>query len=325
MPGGAIFSAPLVDDCDDKRQLPPLLKTEINYWFRHLWEYWWPLYPGVILALELTGLSELEFIALELPLSLFSVFAGYLFLLRKVPRSPRARAGEGTWQRLLSLTAPIYILIGIYGVVKLVVGLLLDGTTAGETAVSGMVNSRYFPMIIGILGAQIYLQASRPLNWRTWRKIISSPKTLSLAVLVFIVTVYGAFVQARLPGGGFLMDAVRSELLEWGIPLALVIMCVPFVAGMTTGIAVAMVGASFPVVIGLLGDSPPTGELYATTVLAYALGYMGMILSPVHVCLIVSNQYFKTSLTSSLAALLKPAAAVIAAAVCFSLLIHSVW
>ncbi|MCF6334926.1 MAG: DUF401 family protein, partial [Spirochaetales bacterium] len=44
MPGGALFSAPLVDDCDEGAKIDPVLKTKINYWFRHIWEYTWPLY-----------------------------------------------------------------------------------------------------------------------------------------------------------------------------------------------------------------------------------------------------------------------------------------
>ncbi|MFP4522582.1 MAG: DUF401 family protein, partial [Fibrobacterota bacterium] len=38
MPGGAVFSAPLVDSCDEEKTVSPLLKTKINYWFRHVWD-----------------------------------------------------------------------------------------------------------------------------------------------------------------------------------------------------------------------------------------------------------------------------------------------
>jgi integral membrane protein (TIGR00529 family) len=314
MPGGAIFSAPLVDDADDRRELSPLLKTQINYWFRHLWEYWWPLYPGVILAIQLTGLSEPAFVALQLPLSLLAVLAGYLFLLRRVPKRAARRSGDHPWRRLLALTSPIFLLIGVYIVLKFVIGFLLPGAVNLPAAVVVVVEAKYFPMVIGILTAQLYLQWRRPLGRADWRQILLSRATVGLAVLVLFVTIYGAFVQATLPGGGVLMDRVRAELLGWGIPLLLVIMVVPFVAGVTTGIAVGMVGASFPVVLGLLGEAPSTAALLSTTALAYALGYMGMILSPVHVCLIVSNRHFKTNLSESLVGLIKPAAVVITGA-----------
>jgi len=179
-------------------------------------------------------------------------------------------------------------------------------------------------MVVGILAAQLYLQRRRPLDRGSWRKILLSRATVNLAFLVLIVTIYGAFVEARLPDGSFLMEQVRRELVDLGIPVLLVIMCVPFVAGLTTGIAVGMVGAAFPVVMGLMGESPARAELLSTTLLAYALGYMGMILSPVHVCLIVSNKHFETNLAESLIRLLKPAAMVIAGAVGLYLFIRFV-
>jgi len=57
-------------------------------------------------------------------------------------------------------------------------------------------------------------------------------------------------------------------------------------------------------------------------VLAYAAGFMGQMLSPVHVCLVVSNQYFKTSLLRSLGGLLLPVAVVLGGTYLFSLLLR---
>ena len=73
MPGGAMFSAPMVDSADAGGRLPSLLKTQTNYWFRHVWEYWWPLYPGVILTLGMTGLEIWQLIPAQLPMSRFTI------------------------------------------------------------------------------------------------------------------------------------------------------------------------------------------------------------------------------------------------------------
>ncbi len=50
MPGGAIFSAPMVKDLGAGINLSKSKLSYINYWFRHVWEYSWPLYPGILLA-----------------------------------------------------------------------------------------------------------------------------------------------------------------------------------------------------------------------------------------------------------------------------------
>ena len=56
MPAGALVSATASKDIAKRTNLSPEESTFINYWFRHLWEYWWPLYPGVLMAIAITGL-----------------------------------------------------------------------------------------------------------------------------------------------------------------------------------------------------------------------------------------------------------------------------
>ncbi|MBV5323544.1 DUF401 family protein, partial [bacterium] len=56
-PGGAVFSAPMVAEAAEGVVASPEQKALINYWYRHIWEYISPLYPGIILAAGLTGFS----------------------------------------------------------------------------------------------------------------------------------------------------------------------------------------------------------------------------------------------------------------------------
>ena len=97
MPGGAIFSAPLVDDCDEKDIIDPVLKTKINYWFRHIWEYTWPLYPGLILISDIADLPIWQLFLLGLPMTAAAIATGYFFLLRKVKNqeSNKEKAEKG--------------------------------------------------------------------------------------------------------------------------------------------------------------------------------------------------------------------------------------
>ena len=76
-----------------------------------------------------------------------------------------------------------------------------------------------------------------------------------------------------------------------------------------TGIAIGFVGASFPLVVPLFSGLAPL-DFLAHASLAYAAGYMGMMLSPVHICLLVTRDYFKASLAASYRHLYKPVVAV---------------
>jgi integral membrane protein (TIGR00529 family) len=311
MPGGALFSAPLVASWDRNDELSALLKARTNFWFRHVWECWWPLYPAVLLALSLTGLEVWQFICAGLPISALAIAAGYFFLLRRLPGetsggSPVALPEAG----FLTLVSPIAVVIAVYALIR----LLLPGLNAA---------GKYLPMLIGLALALLLLQLQRRSS--DWGKILFSRRTLKLALLVAFIRVYGALIEAPLPGGLLLVEGLRRELSVAGIPVTVVMMLVPFISGLSMGLSVGAVGASFPIVLSLLGPEPGTGALLAAAVLAYGSGYVGQMLSPVHVCLVVTNAYFKTRMAQSLLALLAPTAVVLAGIVLVSRVILAVW
>ncbi len=304
MPAGALFSAPLLNDGDSNNEMEPLLKTRINYWFRHIWEYWWPLYPGVLLAVDITGVPVWEFVLVMFPMFFASTGAGYMFLLSKLRRG-NAQSSTGTQKAFLPLIVPTLTVILVYS------GILVFFPFVSDL-------NKYLPMALGVVAGIGMLQIQRPLSWEVWKKVLGSKRTVSLAIIVLLARVYGAFIEARLPGGNFLMDQIRSELNEFGIPLLLLVFLIPFISGVTTGITVGYVGASYPVIFRLLGADPGTGVLFSTIVLTHTSGYLGMIFSPIHVCLIVTNEYFKTGLWESLKGLVKPGLFVLGSAVLYA-------
>jgi integral membrane protein (TIGR00529 family) len=300
MPGGAMFSAPMVDSADRAEQLSSLLKTRTNYWFRHVWEYWWPLYPGVILALDTTGLEIWQLILAQLPVSLLAIAGGYLFLLRRISRNGEAGLGrQENGRSFLALVAPIITVILTYAAILIVLPAV-------------KIISRYIPIMAGLFLALVVLQLQRRPGVSSWREVLLSRRTLYMTFLVAVIRIYGAMIEARLPAGMLLVEQMRGELAATGLPEGLFVLLIPFFVGLTVGINVGTIGASFPVVMSLLGPSPPLSLLLPTTVLAYAAGFMGQMLSPVHVCLVVTNQYFKTSLLRSLAGLILPVLFVLA-------------
>ena len=303
MPGGALFSAPLVDDSDEEKKIEPIQKTRINYWFRHIWEYTWPLYPGLILTSDISGLHIYQLFLLGLPMTITALIVGYFFFLRKIPEASGNKSVAE--HHFFKLIMPILVVIVVYA-----------GVMVFSPGVSKV--SKYLPMTIGLLAASISLQIMRPLDKKEWKAVIFSKKPLSMVLIVILVRIYGAFIEARLPGGTLLMEQMRMELNNIGIPLTLLVLIIPFISGLTTGVSVGFVGASMPIVISLLGSSPDLFHLLSTVILAFTFGFMGVMLSPVHVCLIVTNEYFKTNLTKSLTAVIPPALVVMAVAAVYS-------
>ncbi len=294
MPGGALFSAPLVEELDDDRSIDPSVKTLINYWFRHIWEYWWPLYPGMLLAVEISGLPMPVFIGTLFPLTLFSLIGGYCFILRKVPAdAAQQESNHPGGSVVLELLLPFFLIIGSYTAVTLLF-----------PAISTI--SRFLPVIIGVTAAQGYLQVVRPLNVISWKSILFSGRPAMLLLTVACILVYGTLIETPLTDGTLIMSRMKDELVDFGIPIILAIGIIPFISGLTTGLALGFVGASFPLVMSITGHSESYRELLPIVVLAYGCGYIGMMLSPVHLCLVVTNQYFKTSMARVMIHLLGP-------------------
>jgi hypothetical protein len=179
-------------------------------------------------------------------------------------------------------------------------------------------------MLFGITGAVCYLQSFRPLPAAVWKKILFAKRVWILALLVLLIRIYGAFLEADMPDGSPLVEILRTEFTHFRIPPLAVIMLIPFICGMTTGIAVGFVGASFPVIMSLMGQQPSHAQLLPVIALAYGCGYMGMILSPVHVCLIVTNQHFRTPLYDTIKKLIPPAAVMLTLIFAYFLLLRLV-
>ena len=78
------------------------------------------------------------------------------------------------------------------------------------------------------------------------------------------------------------------------VAVVVVVAALPFIAGVVTGLAIGFVGISFPIIREMVTSAPDEPMAASYMVLAYACGHIGMMLTPLHVCHVVSNKYFKT-------------------------------
>jgi hypothetical protein len=98
---------------------------------------------------------------------------------------------------------------------------------------------------------------------------------------------------------------------------SVLIVVLPFLAGLVTGVGFGYVGVSFPIILALV----PTGDataLAATVALASASGFTGMMLSPLHVCAAVSSGYFTVPMSDTLKRVSAPAMIFLAIAIVYS-------
>ena len=303
MPGGALFSAPLVDESLSRVNASPEQKAALNYWFRHIWEYWWPLYPGVILAIALLNAETWHYMAFAIPMTLLSVGAGYFFIIRPMDKTGTNIESRITWtgikefihemMPIIIIILSIFLITGLSGLLKVTAGISIPSLA---------------PVVIGIAGAITWVCNANKIAPSGLLKATFGKSNLTMIFLVIAIMLF----KGTMTDSGA-VESIRNELMTYGIPVILLIVVMPFFSGFILGIAVGFVGASFPLIIPLI-PAPDTYTYLSYAALAYTFGYMGMMLSPVHLCFLVTRDYFKAGVGGSYSYIIKTCVTVLVSA-----------
>lgn len=309
MPAGALFSAPLVADAVGEADLPAESKTAINYWFRHVWEYWWPLFPGVIVAMSVFGMPTWRFVLLQFPFSILAFAVGYAVLIRPnlarlhLKPDPEHRASV----RAFVLMGPLLLVV--------LTALLLPPVLVRLMPDAKLTTHKLLAMLLGLSGALALTGIHGSGGLRSIARTLTQPHARNVLITLAGILMF----KSMLKDSGLLALAAR-ELIASGIPIVMAVALLPLFAGFVTGLAIGFTGTAFPLIAGLMamdGIDLPQG---ATLVLAFGFGYMGMMLSPVHLCLLVSRDYFSANMLGVYRRILPCAAIMAVAAVALHIL-----
>lgn len=268
--GGAYFSAPMVDEATKGLEMSPEEKGFINYWFRHPWEYILPLYPGILLV---SAISKLELRSLILSNSIYAclIFAtGFIFSMKKMGGSPsngddlhadngdspRPNARGGLWS-FLPIAAVLFMVMVFH--VEL-----------------------HYSLAATILALFLFYR----FNHKDILKALRHGFTLDVIVLIF-----GTMLFKFMMEDSGAVVRLSGYFTERGIPLFPVLFLLPFASGLLTGLTVGFVGSTFPILISLAG-----GAHLHQIAFAFVAGYTGVLLSPVHLCLVLTREYFKADI-----------------------------
>jgi integral membrane protein (TIGR00529 family) len=263
MVGGAMFSAPMVNEIGDHLGVDNDRKTYVNYWFRHVWEWVLPTYPSFIVATALLGISPRSLTLAQWPITVTAigvgVLVGLLPIRRPVVRQSNGLDRNGNLRLLMISIWPIIL------VLVLSIGLGLD-------------------LIISLVVTMVLLAiVNRLAPGRVWR-ILREGVSLSSVFLIVAVMVFRQVLDST---GA--VEPIPGALQTVGIPAPAILFFIPLLAGLLTGLAAGAFGISFPVILPLLAA---TGMNMGTVTLAYTGGFLGVLLSPLHLCFSLTRDYF---------------------------------
>ncbi len=282
MPGGALFSAPLMAQAVAGADWRSEWKSTINYWFRHIWEYWWPLYPVVILTLSIFPIQTWQFMVVQIPMTVLAVAVGYFLLIHRhlnalAEPEPPSPASSAT---CLHVGLPLLIVVAFT--------LFLPNAFAWFGEVITPQNRKMLALVAGLVAAVGMMWRRLPAdNARRFARALVQRKTISLMTTIGGVMIFKAMLEFS-----GLLPLAGQDLIAGGIPLVIVVAALPFAAGLVTGIAIGFAGASFPLLLGLVALPDSGLGMISTMVLAFGFGYAGMMLSPLHLCFVLSRGYF---------------------------------
>ncbi len=264
--GGAAFSAPMVQEAAADADMRPEHKAFVNYWFRHIWEYISPLYPGIVLAAAVTKTPINKLLVSQLPLPIALIVVGALLGFRGTAvRKIAGKRDRNEFTTLFVTLLPITMSIILVVVFKLPLAIA---------------------MAVIVVSLFLFYRYTFSELWTTLRESVS----LNVMLMVIGIMVFKGMLDAS---GA--IESLPAFFRQSGLPTGVVLFALPFLVGLLTGLTVGFVGATFPILMAMMG-----GHLDPSAItFAFASGFAGVMLSPTHLCLLLTLQYFKADMAGT--------------------------
>ena len=258
MPGGALMSAPFNEGEANRLGMNAEEKTFVNVWFRHVWFFALPISTSLIMLSRVAKVDLYAFILLLFPLFFPMALVGYLFSIRG-----KASAKD---QRRASASALVKGLLPIFSVVLLnILGIPLPAA-----------------ILVGII---LVLIEGRMGFSRSASTVLHGVHWDILAALAGVM-----FFRYMIKESGSVI-LLFSGLRDAGVPLLVLATVFPFLIGFISGAPTNGIGIGVPLIMPLFASQ--TLSILGVVYLSIIMGYM---LSPLHLCLLLTNSYYKSNL-----------------------------
>jgi len=273
VPGGALFSAPLIDKEGDKYNLDKNQKNFLNVWFRHIWFPIFPISSAMILicSVKFSNIPIETLLIANLPAFFASVIIGFVFLrrfLRNIPKN--VEASPKKYRGLIYLLPPTIPLL--FYPLKFV----------------GLSETRCF--LIGVSVSLLLLFFLLKIETRTYLGVMKKSLTWNLALAIFGIMIFREMIKVS--GTPLLITEMMSNL---AFPAVAMVILIPFLLGTLTGYNLGAVALSFPLVEPFFPFAGLT--IVGLVSIIFMSSLIGYLISPIHLCNVLSSDYLKTDTT----------------------------
>jgi len=288
--GGAAVSAPLVDRLGDELELSPAQKAAINLVFRHGMFFIFPLSPSLIVVANLIGVSVGTLLSKLWTYGVAFWVAGYWFFLRSAgqvntleasPARDQGAAGEPSAQIPTEASSS-----------NSRAGHLRQFLRYGSPLLAALILSIAFKvslwasMTAGIVLsiAMAHLEKAALPSAPTVIKGANLPQVAAM----FWIMAFKEFA-ARSPVFPALVDSANSH----GMSPALLAVVFPLLFGYVSANHMTTTAVLIPILVP--AGASPDAVLYLTSVI-YGAGFVAYFTSPLHLCQVLTCQYYHIDL-----------------------------
>ncbi|MFQ8814582.1 MAG: DUF401 family protein [Sutterella wadsworthensis] len=271
--GGARFSAPIVETACEGMDIKPESKAAINFWFRHICEFASPIIPGMILGCAIAHVSVADLVIHLFWMSVVAFATGWFVMVRPLKFEEKRRKG------------------------RTVVRAAQDRPHQRRARHRARASERRSHDGLQPLRRPRHGRRGRAAHPRTsddearrerqdvfvgaadWRLL------LNVGCILF-------FIQLLEATG--ILHQIITCFEGSALPVPVIIALTSFVIGILTGMSQGHVAIVMPIVAGLMPGSLDLAGV------AMVFGVAGQMITPTHVCLTITIDYFKSDFFKTL-------------------------
>ncbi|MBS3816801.1 MAG: DUF401 family protein [Candidatus Thermoplasmatota archaeon] len=287
IPGGALFSAPMVDEAGE--DLGGHEKTAINVWFRHILFFVFPIAPALMIPADIANISVYSVLPFTAPFLLLTLFLGYFFFLRKVE-------GEMTYEgefSLKELMIPLSIILTA-PILDFVLKEIFKAYNFSPSSIATLIAiSTSLLLLLFTIDWEIEIIKDAMFEMEPWN---------------FFILLFGIFVFINVFNSSGIDSLIESLNLS-GMTLAIGI---GFLLGLATGRINVPASVVIPIYLASLGLQVLSPLVFA---LIFTSVFMGYVITPVHPCVGISLEFFDGDIKEFLKIMGPPVAISLAAVV----------
>ena len=262
--GGALMSAPLVEAETEKLGLKEDKKTYVNLWFRHTIFPVYPISQVLILTAWFTEVTLASLILRQIPVVISMVIVGYFIGLWKTPKikeKENIKTNRSSELKRLGITfSPILATI---------IAVINFGVDVSIAAFIGVA-------VLLIIARPDLKTFTKPLkNWSLWGITIAA---------------YGAFLLRNVAETIGISQVFGSLMANGSVDVLLLLLLIPSFISAITGSPFSGITISVSILTGIVSFTAKSASLL------YISSYLGYVVAPTHLCLILTAEYFKCSL-----------------------------